>query len=266
MLEPCAVLPLGFFDIFANLSITAAVLCPTTPTALPVISPTVSYTATWISSFSPRAFAIDQEDVPGASSNKSENLQRLVISELSGITVCSPAPAGSSSKRIVKVSLEIAVTSYSSPFDSTCVSFENTRGMSFATIIDLSRTRFCWSVIVATLTTTSPSDIPAPSTLSPTTIVPEFPSTTKFLVATVIAPATVATTAEAVWKEMISPIAIVASVASWLSTVTDKSPIAPAPFIKFNEPRGCLNALALPHISTPIPLPCVPAVLAAHSP
>ena len=204
--------------------------------------------------------------MPGAESNKSENLQRLVISELSGIIVCKPPPAGSSSKRIVKTSPETAVTSYSSPFDSTCVSFENTRGMSFATMIALSRTRFCWSVIDATLTTTSPSDIPAPSTLSPTTIVPEFPSTTKFLVATVIAPATVATTAEAVWKEMISPIAIVASVASWLSTVISKLPIAFSPTVRFNEPRGCANALALGQISTPSELPCVPAVLAAHSP
>jgi len=82
----------------------------------------------------------------------------------------------------------------------------------------------------------------------------------------VIAPATVATTAEAVWKEMISPIAIVASVASWLSTVIDKSPTAPAPFTKFSEPNGCANALALGQISTPSELPCVPAVLAAHSP
>ena len=97
-------------------------------------------------------------------------------------------------------------------------------------MIALSSTTTVCEVTDAILTTSSPSDIPAPITLCPTSSVPETPSTVKVLEATVIAPLTVATMAEAVWKEMMSPAEIVASDLSWSSTVIDKSPTAPAPF------------------------------------
>ena len=178
-----------------------------------------------------------------------------MINELSGITDCKPAPAGSSNKRIVKTSDEIEVTSYSSPLDSTFTSVINARGALSATIIALSSINAVCEVTVTILTTSPPSDIPAPITRCPTAAVPEFPSTTKFLVATVIAPFTRAVTELFVWKEMISLTAITALAASWLSTVIDKSPTAPAPFTRLSVPSGCLNALLPPQISTPIPLP-----------
>ena len=73
---------------------------------------------------------------------------------------------------------------------------------------------FSWSVTVAILTTSPPSEIPAPITRCPTAAVPEFPSITKFLVATVIAPLTTAVTELFVWNEMISPTMIAALVSS----------------------------------------------------
>ena len=186
--------------------------------------------------------------------------------ELSGITVCSPAPAGSSNKRIVRVSEEIEVTSYSWLLDSTFASVINARATSSATVIGLSSINAVCEVTVAILTTSPPSEMPAPITRCPTAAVPEFPSTVRFLVATVIAPLTTAVTELFVWNEMMSPTIIAAFDASWLSTVIVKSPTAPAPFTKLSVPSGCVNARLPGQISTPSELPCVPAVLAAHSP
>ena len=44
------------------------------------------------------------------------------------------------------------------------------------------------------------------------------------------------------------------------------SPTAPAPLTKLFVLKSCSYAVALGHISTLNELPCVPAVLAAHSP
>jgi hypothetical protein len=91
----------------------AAVLCPATSTLNPVMSPVPSKTTTCISSPAPLPFCVFQADVLGAPSNLSENLQRLVINELSGIIVCNPPESASSFKRILSASLLIAVTWYS---------------------------------------------------------------------------------------------------------------------------------------------------------
>jgi len=188
------------------------------------------------------------------------------MNELSGIIVCSPPPAGSSNKRIVRVSEETEVTSYSWLSDSTFASVVSARGISSATVIGLSSINAVWEVTVAILTTSPPSEMPAPITRCPTAAVPEFPSTVKFLVAVVIAPLTTAVTELFVWNEIISPTAITALDASWSSTVIYKSATAPAPFTKLSVPSGCVNARLPGQISTPSELPCVPAVLAAHSP
>ena len=50
------------------------------------------------------------------------------------------------------------------------------------------------------------------------------------------------------------------------STLTVVEPLASSVTVWLEEPRFCSYAVAFPHIETPIELPCVPAVLAAHSP
>ena len=137
---------------------------------------------------------------------------------------------------------------------------------SSATVIGLSSINAVCEVTVAILTTSPPSEMPAPITRCPTAAVPEFASTVRFLVAVVIAPLTTAVTALFVWKRMMSPAEIVAFDASWSSTSIDKSPTAPAPLTRLSVPSGCVNALLPGQMDTPSELPCVPAVLAAHSP
>ena len=80
----------GFKDRLAKVSKTEFFLCPATLTSCPEISPVVSKTAICTSSPVPRPLTLLYSDCLGAASNKSANLQRLVIKELSGIIVYNP--------------------------------------------------------------------------------------------------------------------------------------------------------------------------------
>ena len=50
------------------------------------------------------------------------------------------------------------------------------------------------------------------------------------------------------------------------STLITVAPTASSPTVWLDEPKFCSYAVAFVHIDTPSELPCVPAVLAPHSP